>query len=101
MIHKEAWLKEAEEKMQVKDPLFELVQRARDKNNAANERVNELEKAIEKDLEEAEDHTAAPYDRDRIRGDLMKLRKMRDSYPHIRILLGDPDFLQLERKYLG
>ena len=99
-IKKEAWLKEAEEKMQVKDPLYEVLQRTRNKSNAANERYEELEKAIEEALDEAEDNTAAPYARDNIRRDLMKLRKMRDTYPHITLILGDPDFKQLETRYL-
>ena len=104
MIYKELWHKEAEEKMKsttYPDPLFDVIQRTRDKSNAANSRADELEKAIEEDLDKAEDCPAAPYDRDNIRRDLMKLRRLKDSYSHISLLLGDPDFKQLEERYLG
>ena len=50
MIYKELWHKEAEEKMKsttYPDPLFDVIQRTRDKSNAANSRADELEKAIE------------------------------------------------------
>ena len=100
-IKKEAWHVEAEETMKGTDPLYDALQRVRSKGTEAIRRVEELERAIEKELDAAEDQTAAPYQRDRIRRDLMKLRKMRDTYPHITTMLGDPDFRALETRYLG
>lgn len=87
--------------MQGNDPLFDMLQRVRNKSRGPLQRYEELEKAIEKELDEAEDKTAAPYVRDNVHQDLMKLRKLKDSYSHISLLLGDPDFKQLETRYLG